>query len=103
MEIAQGRAVLWFLAIYVVVPCVVGLALLYVSEPFDVRRIRRNLRGRGATLLRCRWSPWGPGWFGTDAERIYEIRYRDGNGRIHQATVKTSVFGGVYYTEDEMM
>lgn len=45
----------------------------------------------------------GPGWFGEKSDRIYEVSYRDQEGSVHKAFVKTSAWSGVYVTEDRIV
>ena len=51
-------------------------------------------------MIERNWNPFGKGWFGSEHERIYELKYEDKDGNIHQATCKTSALAGVYFTED---
>lgn len=69
----------------------------------DGDRVRRYVRSQGGEVLESHWSPFGRGWFGEKNDRIYEVRYRDRAGDIHQSTVKTSMFAGVYFTEDRIV
>lgn len=84
---------------------VVALALLMrlTAGSLDAERIDEYVSARGGKLLERRWHPFGKGWFGAEGQRIYEIRYRDGDGDVRQATVKTSMLGGVYLTEDRIV
>lgn len=74
-----------------------------VAGSFDDGRVRQYIESRGGTLLEKHWSPMGKGWYGEKDSRIYEVRYRDAEGNIHQATCKTSMMSGVYFTEDEIV
>src|SRR5262249_23129087 len=69
-------------------------------DRLDRQRIADYLRDRRAELLTCHCAPFGKGWFGERSDRIYEIRYRDRDGGLREATVKTSMFTGVYLTGD---
>ena len=55
----------------------------------------------GASLVY--WAPFGPGWFGEKSDRIYAVRYLDAEGNEHEAHAKTSLWTGVYFTEDEVV
>lgn len=57
----------------------------------------------GKLSIVAHWSPFGRGWFGEKNDRIYEVRYKDRMGNIHQATVKTSMLSGVYFTDDRIV
>jgi hypothetical protein len=37
---------------------------------------------------------------GEQNARIYAVTYEDADGNLHKATCKTSMFAGVYFTED---
>jgi hypothetical protein len=73
-----------------------------VTHNMDRRRIARYGTDQGWELLSCQWKLFGPGWFGSNRERIYAITYRDGQGRTHSAFAKTSALAGVYLTEDRV-
>lgn len=78
------------------------LAVRLFLGMFDPGRIRRHLEDTGCTLMRKQWDPLGPGWQGGNM-RIYKIDYRDADGAIHQAHVKTSTMGGVYISHDRIV
>lgn len=73
-----------------------------VTHTMDAGRIRKYAESQGWELLACRWKLLGPGWFGSSRERIYQITYRDREGRTHDAYAKTSALAGVYLTEDRV-
>ena len=58
---------------------------------------------RGGTVLYSNWSPFGRGWFGEQSDRIYGVRYLDKDGNEHEAHCKTSMWTGVYSTEDRIV
>ena len=58
------------------------------------------LQSRGGTVIDAKWVPFGPGWSGSDKDRIYEVRYLDKEGNRHHAYCRTSGWSGVYLTED---
>jgi hypothetical protein len=95
MEVPAGIA---FFAIVILIA--VGIRLMAGS--LDDGRVREYIRRRGGEIIDMQWSPFGRGWFGEKNDRIYEVRYRDQSGRTHRATVKTSMFSGVYFTEDNI-
>jgi hypothetical protein len=72
-----------------------------VAGAFDGGRVDRYVRERGGVLVKRRWDPFGPGWFGGKDSRIYQIDYRDREGNLHRAHVKTSMLSGVYLTNDQ--
>ena len=91
MSLLQG-----FFATALVVVAVVLLRVF--ADRLDRERIASYLRDRRAELLSCHWAPFGKGWLGERSDRIYEIRYRDRDGGLREATVKTSMLTGVYLT-----
>lgn len=80
----------------------VGLAFRVLAGAMDGDRIDDYARDRGWDVRRKSWRPFGPGWFGEKNARIYEIEYVDREGHRHLAHVKTSMFSGVYITDDEI-
>lgn len=79
-----------------------GIGLWMASMSFDRRRIEEYVRGRGGRIVSIGWAPFGKGWFGEQNDRIYEVVYYDRPGLQHWATCKTSMFSGVYWTEDRV-
>src|SRR5262245_7177920 len=69
----------------------------------DRERIRFYIASRGGQVLSCDWAPFGRGWFGNRSDRIYEVAYVDQEGNEHEATCKTSMLTGVYWTEDRIV
>src|SRR5262249_5126665 len=69
----------------------------------DHDRIRRYVEARGGKVIEANWAPFGPGWFGEKSDRIYAVRYLDQDGNEHQAHCKTSMWTGVYFTEDQIV
>ena len=83
---------------------IIAVAILFrvAAGSIDHQRVREYVEGRGGKLLSCEWAPFGRGWFGEKSDRIYEVRYRDRDGNLHWATCKTSMWTGVYWTEDNI-
>jgi hypothetical protein len=69
----------------------------------DHGRIDRYIASRGGRVLEKHWHPFGRGWLGEKESRIYAVRYVDADGNIHDATAKTSLLTGVYFTEDTVV
>ncbi|MHC4713861.1 MAG: hypothetical protein ACYTAN_11415 [Planctomycetota bacterium] len=69
----------------------------------DHGRIDRYIASRGGRILEKHWHPFGRGWLGEKESRIYAVRYVDADGNIHDATAKTSLLTGVYFTEDTVV
>lgn len=87
----------------IVVFAVIGIVIRLVAGGMDGDRVGRYIHSQGGQLLDSQWSPFGRGWFGEKNDRIYKVRYRDRFGNIHEATAKTSMFSGVYFTEDRII
>ena len=91
--------------IFLLVPVAILFALVirHIAGGMDGDRIRRYIQGRGGAVQESRWSPFGPGWFGARSERLYRVRYVDRDGAEHEADCKTSMWTGVYFTEDRII
>lgn len=90
-------------AILVPVLFVIAIIVRLAAGAMDGERVKEYIRGQGGEMLESHWHPFGRGWFGEENARIYEVKYRDRQGNIHKATVKTSMFSGVYFTEDRIV
>lgn len=82
---------------------VIAIVFRLLAGGMDSDRVGEYIRAQGGELIDSQWSPFGRGWFGEKNDRIYEVRYRDRLGNVHEATVKTSMFSGVYFTEDRIV
>jgi len=84
---------------------VIFLAIVFrlLAGSMDHDRVDHYIQNLGGELLDKSWDPFGPGWFGEKDSRIYQIVYRDREGRVHQAHVKTSMLSGVYLTNDTIV
>lgn len=91
--------------IFIIVGGFIALAVVtrLIAGSIDGNRVEHYLRERGWELVDRSWDPFGPGWFGEKDSRIYQIVYRDQQGNLHRAHVKTSMFSGVYLTNDRMV
>jgi hypothetical protein len=87
------------------IPLFILIAILIrlAAGGLDHDRVRQYVESRGGTVIEANWSPFGPGWFGEKSDRIYAVRYLDGDGNEHQAYCKTSMWTGVYFTEDQII
>ena len=88
-------------AIFLVM-ALIGISIRLVAGSMDRERIEDYIRQRGGRIISVTWSPFGKGWFGEQNARIYEVVYYDGQQNQHMATCKTLLFGGVYFTGDEI-
>jgi hypothetical protein len=79
-----------------------GIAMWIANMSLDKERITDYVRTRGGRIVSINWAPFGRGWFGEKNDRIYEVVYYDKDGNQHFATCKTSLFSGVYWTEDRL-
>ena len=91
----------FFLLIPVLI--VIAIAIRLVVGSMDHHRIEQYVGERGGTVLYSNWSPFGPGWFGEQSDRIYGVIYLDKDGNEHEAHCKTSMWAGVYFTEDRIV
>lgn len=82
---------------------IITFAARLIAGGFDGDRVEAYVRKRGWELVDRSWDPFGPGWFGEKDSRFYQIVYRDERGDLHRAHVKTSMFSGVYLTNDEVV
>ena len=92
-------------AIAILIPVVIIVVILIRlgAGGMDHDRIREYVESRGGKVLDSNWSPFGPGWFGEKNDRIYGVRYLDKDGNEHEAHCKTSMWSGVYFTEDKIV
>jgi hypothetical protein len=81
----------------------VALILRLIAGGIDHDRVEEYISERGGRVIDKQWNPFGKGWFGSEHERIYDIKYEDKEGNVHQATCKTSMLSGVYFTQDEIV
>jgi len=89
----------------ILIPVVIIIAILIRlgAGGMDHDRIRQYVEERGGKVIDSNWSPFGPGWFGEKSDRIYGVRYLDADGNEHEAHCKTSMWTGVYFTEDRIV
>lgn len=88
-----------FLLLPVVLLLVVGLRV--AADRWDRQRIRRDVEARGGCVLDITWKPFGRGWFGEKNDRVYLVEWEDAARAAHRSWCKTSMFSGVFWTEDE--
>ena len=74
----------------------------FISNYLDKDRIKGYIKEKGGEIVSIEWKIFGKGWFGEKGERIYFIVYKDKYGREFQAWCKTSMFSGVYFTEEKL-
>lgn len=82
---------------------VLAIVIRLIAGSFDGQRVESYVRENGWELVDRSWDPFGPGWFGEKDSRIYQIVYRDRQGNLHRAHVKTSMLSGVYLTNDQIV
>ena len=91
---------------FLIIPLLaIGIAITFrlLAGSMDRERIREYVEKRGGKVIETIWSPFGPGWFGGNKDRIYEVRYGDHEGNTHVAYARTSYWSGVYFTEDSIV
>jgi hypothetical protein len=79
-----------------------GIVLWMLTFGLDKGRITEYVHQRGGRVISISWAPFGRGWFGEKNARIYEVVYYDQGGNQHFATCKTSMWTGVYWTDDKI-
>jgi hypothetical protein len=89
-------------AVFVIFAVIVGIGSWMLATSMDNTRITDYIRERGGRVVSINWAPFGKGWFGEKNARIYEVVYYDKAGNQHFATCKTSLWSGVYWTEDRI-
>lgn len=87
----------------IIVFIALAICIRLLAGSFDGERVEKYVRDMGCELIDKSWDPFGLGWFGEKDSRIYEIVYRDREGRVHRAHVKTSMMSGVYLTNDHVV
>jgi hypothetical protein len=88
--------------LFILLALVAIIAIRLAAGAMDKSRIADYIRQQGGRVFSISWAPFGTGWFGEKNARIYEVVYYDANGNQHMATCKTSMMGGVYWTEDRI-
>ena len=81
----------------------VALGSWWLSRLWDIDRIRTYGQERGWRFEEISYRFFGPGWFGEKEERFYAVRYVDEKGAVHAASCKTSIYTGVYFTNDRVL
>jgi hypothetical protein len=91
--------------IVLVILVVIGIAIAFrlFAGSMDRDRLRQYVEARGGKVIEATWAPFGPGWFGGNKERIYQVRYLDHDNNVHEAYARTSMWTGVYFTEDHII
>ena len=89
--------------VLIAVGVIVFFAFLKYGEiKCDGWRVRGYIEDRGGRMLSSSWSPLGKGWLRSQDARLYEVRYVDREGNIHEATCRTAPLAGVYFTDDRV-
>jgi hypothetical protein len=86
--------------VFIAVMIIIAIIVRLWAGSLDGDRIDRYIGSKGGVLIDKRWTPFGKGWFGSEHQRLYEIRYFDADANEHKATCKTNMLAGVYFTED---
>lgn len=87
---------------FVFVMIIVAIGAWFLQFSMDRERIKAYLEQRQGRVISINWAPFGKGWFGEKNDRIYEVVYYDKTGNQHFATCKTSLWSGVYWTDDRI-
>ncbi len=93
------------IGVFAIVFGIIGLIILVrlIAGGFDTDRIAGYFNQDGKEFISKEWAPFGKGWFGEKSDRIYLVKYKDRDGHLHQAYCKTSMFSGVYITDDQII
>jgi len=78
----------------------IGVWLLSVN--WDKKRIERYFAGRGCEVVETTWRPFARWWSGDRNETHYQVWYRDRDGTTWECLCKTSMFTGVFTTEEQV-
>jgi hypothetical protein len=89
-------------AVLIAFGILVAVGVWMFTQSLDKDRITAYIQDRGGRVVSINWAPFGRGWFGEKEERLYEVVYYDQAGQQHFATAKTSMFTGVFWTEDRV-
>lgn len=81
---------------------VFAVLMWFANMSMDQGRITDEVQRRGGRIVSINWAPFGKGWFGEKNDRIYEVVYYDREGNQRWATCKTSMFSGVFWSEDRV-
>ena len=92
-----------FFLVLIPVAIVIAIAIRFAAGGLDKDRVRQYVEERGGRFIAADWAPFGPGWFGEKNDRIYQVRFLDHDGNEHEAYAKTSMWTGVYLTEDRII
>jgi hypothetical protein len=87
-------------ALIVLGAIVVAVLLRLLHGGMDHDRLQKYIENSGGKLISATWEPFGPGWAGSDKDRIYLVRYVDKDGLSRHAYCRTSGWSGVYFTQD---
>lgn len=90
--------------LFIILPfIVIAIVFRLIAGGMDHDRIKQYVADRGGQLQDLSWTPLGPGWFGEKSDRIYCVLYTDQDGNKHEAHCKTSMWTGVYFTQDRIV
>ncbi len=90
-------------AAIIIIFIVVAIIIRLIAGSLDGGRIESHFSEEGKEFISKEWTPLGKGWFGDKSDRIYKVTYKDKDGNIHEAYCKTSMFSGVYTTDDKII
>jgi hypothetical protein len=88
--------------VFLIIAITILILIRVAAGGFDSDRIKEEIEAKGGKLISQTWTPFGKGWFGSH-DRIYQVDYSDKDGNTHRAFVKTSMFSGVYFTDDQIV
>ena len=88
----------WF-AIIALILVVGGVISRIVADGWDRQRITEYLQRQGNTVQTITWQPFAQWWI-KGSDRTYLVEYLTPDGQLKHISCRTSLFGGVYTSED---
>jgi hypothetical protein len=70
-----------------------------VADGWDRERIRDYFTRQGQVIEIITWEPFARWWL-RDTDRNYRVTVRAANGSTREISCRTSLFGGVYVSEE---
>ncbi len=91
----------WFPIIWPVVLAlvVIGIIMRVVADGWDRERITEYMLSHHGTVEDITWQPLAF-WWQKNSDRAYLVTYRSAEGLAKQVHCRTSLFGGVYLSEE---
>jgi len=86
-----------YMEIFVIpIAIIIKIALIRYNKKETIRYLQNKLY----TVVQVKWAPFGYGWFGEKNASIFSVSYKDQEGNLHHAFIKSGLFGGIYIGKD---